>query len=105
MNSGTRSMSSEGVSMRQSIRFSVFSAFLILLSAGFVSAQSVPNFADLAEEKASSVVRIEARTEASSERQDQMDRLQQQMPELYRYFFGDQMPFPQQPELPRERRS
>lgn len=90
--------------MLQFIRLTTF-GMLLMLAAGLTAAQTVPDFANLADAHASSVVRIEARVEQPPERQNQMDRLQEQMPELYRYFFGDQMPFsgPQQPR--RERRS
>ncbi len=65
---------------------------ILALLSGFSFAQGVPDFSDLARDNAPSVVRIEAQAERPEQRQRQMEQFERQMPELYRYFFGDQFP-------------
>src|SRR5690554_4283018 len=86
---------------------------MFMLSILFVVAQSssaqtitLPDFVTLAEDYSPSVVRIEAEGEPNLRQQQQMEQWQQQMPEMFRYFFGDQMPSqPNQPPQPQPRRS
>ncbi|MFY0664758.1 MAG: Do family serine endopeptidase [Natronospirillum sp.] len=86
---------------------------MFMLSILFVVAQSssaqtitLPDFVTLAEDYSPSVVRIEAEGEPNRRQQQQMEQWQQQMPEMFRYFFGDQMPNqPNQPPQPQPRRS
>lgn len=77
---------------------------LVMLAAGSVQAQMLPDFADLADEHAAAVVRVEAELTTRSRQQiQQMEQWEQQMPELFRHFFGDQMP--PMPPGERERQS
>lgn len=84
--------------------------FTFLLSMALVAGQGVsaqtitlPDFVTLAEDYSPSVVRIEAEGEPSRRQQQQMEQWQQQMPDMFRYFFGDQMP--NQPRQQQPRRS
>ncbi len=73
----------------------------VCLMAGQALAEALPDFTELVEEHSPSVVKITTTTTVASNRQ------QQQVPEIFRYFFGDQLPYnpefqtPQQPR-PRE---
>lgn len=64
--------------------------------------QQLPAFADLAREQSASVVRIDARG-GSSVGQSTPDQPSQQMPELFREFFGEQ--FQPRPQTMQSRRS
>lgn len=87
--------------MRQRFaRWSPLGAVLLvlLLLAGAGQAQQLPDFSDLAREQSASVVRVEAESERPS-RQQMQDPWGRQMPDLFRDFFGDQVPgMPQQPQ-------
>lgn len=76
--------------------------FILALATGIAGAQGVPDFSDLASDNAPSVVRIEAQAERPEQRQRQMEQFERQMPELYRYFFGDQFPGGPQQRQPRQ---
>lgn len=72
---------------------------VLLVAASSQAQDHLPDFADLAEEHAVSVVRVEAEGSGSSDRQQQMEQWEREMPDLFRDFFGDQMP-----QMPREDR-
>lgn len=68
-------------------RMSVFAAMLVVsLMAGKVLAESLPDFTDLVKRHSPSVVKITTMTKVTQEER------QQQVPEIFRYFFGEQLP-------------
>ncbi|WLD57450.1 Do family serine endopeptidase [Salinispirillum sp. LH 10-3-1] len=79
----------------------VLSAMLVFAQSAGAQTVTLPDFVTLAEEYSPSVVRIEAEGEPNRRQQQQMEQWQQQMPEMFRYFFGDQMPNQPQQQQPR----
>lgn len=77
----------------------------VLLLASQATAEGLPDFTELVEEHSPSVVKITTST-APAERSAQPGQGQQQVPEFFRYFFGDQLPpnfdFQQPNPTPRE---
>lgn len=82
-------------------RISMVSSLMVLsLLAGQVLAEGLPDFTQLVQRHSPSVVKITTTTQITEEER------QQQIPEIFRHFFGDQLPpnmNPQQPNpQPRE---
>lgn len=76
----------------------------------YAAAQTItlPDFATLAEDYSPTVVRIEAQGEPrgrQQQQQQQFEQWQEQMPEMFRYFFGDQPPNAQRPPQAQPSRS
>lgn len=65
---------------------------VLCLMAGVANAREyLPDFSDLAAEHSTTVVRVEAEVSADQQRR-QMEQWEREMPDLFRHFFGDQMP-------------
>ncbi len=65
---------------------------VLCLMAGVANARDyLPDFSDLAAEHSTTVVRVEAEVSSDQQRQ-QMEQWEREMPDLFRHFFGDQMP-------------
>ena len=77
-------------------------ALVWAMAVGTLQAQEhLPDFADLAETHAVSVVRVEAQGPSSRDQRSQMERWEREMPDLFRHFFGDQLPQMPQEQRPR----
>ena len=75
----------------------------VLMLAGSVEAQTLPDFTELVEAAGPSVVNIEAtRTAEAAARQGPNDMDAEEMPEIFRRFFEQQ---PGMPQMPRDRTS
>ncbi|MCH8550483.1 MAG: DegQ family serine endoprotease [Natronospirillum sp.] len=74
------------------------SVLIMMLLAGAAQAQQLPDFSELVRDQSAKVVRVEADTER--QRSQQMREPEgREMPDLFRDFFGDQIPgMPQQPQ-------
>jgi serine protease Do len=75
-------------------------ALLLLLAAAGAQAQSLPDFTGLVERNAPAVVNITATKSASAASDDPSAYRDEEMPEIFRRFFGDPRQF-QQPERER----
>lgn len=76
----------------QSFIRSVSLVLVLCLMAGVAGARDyLPDFSDLAAEHSTTVVRVEAEVSADQQRR-QMEQWEREMPDLFRHFFGEQMP-------------
>lgn len=74
---------------------------MVVVLAGAAHAQQLPDFTTLAQEQSASVVRVEADTERRQQSQQRQDPWGREMPDLFRDFFGEQMPGMPREQQPR----